>query len=118
MAPLRQYEASSYTTILVSIDKQLAAVIGIADVVKPDSAPAIAMLQSWGISTWMITGDNASTASAVARQVGIPQECVMAHVLPASKSRKVKELQAAGLSVAMVGDGINDAPALAQVTCL
>ncbi len=72
-------------------------------------------MQSMGISTWMLTGDNAATAAAVADQVGIAPECVMAQVLPASKARKVKELQAAGITVAMVGDGINDAPALAQV---
>jgi hypothetical protein len=73
--------------------------------------------QMMGIETWMITGDNASTANAVARAVGIPPDRVIAQVLPASKSRKVRQLQDEGKVVAMVGDGINDAPALAQVTC-
>lgn len=111
---LREFEGHSYTTVMVAINQSLVAVVGIADVVKPDSAPAIAKLQSMGISTWMITGDNHATANAVAQEVGIPSECVMSQVLPASKSRKVKELQAMGVTVAMVGDGINDAPALAQ----
>jgi P-type Cu+ transporter len=111
---VRDFEGHSYTTVMVSINRTLVGVVGIADVVKPDSASAIAKLQSMGITTWMITGDNHATAAAVACEVGIAPECVMSEVLPASKSRKVKELQAMGVMVAMVGDGINDAPALAQ----
>ena len=72
-------------------------------------------LLTMGIESWMITGDGAGAAASVAAQVGIPPSRVMAQVLPAGKGRKVQELQRTGRVVAMVGDGINDAPALAQV---
>ncbi len=86
--------------------------VAVADVVKPTSADAIARLREMGVRTLMLTGDNAKTARAVAAQVGVDE--AVAGVLPAQKERKVRELQGQGLKVAMVGDGINDAPALAR----
>ncbi|RIK40845.1 MAG: hypothetical protein DCC58_13325, partial [Chloroflexi bacterium] len=88
--------------------------LAISDTIKPDSAAAIEKLQALGLEVWMLTGDNAATAHAVAGQVGIPAERVLAEVLPGDKAAAVRSLQARGLAVAMVGDGINDAPALAQ----
>jgi Cu+-exporting ATPase len=104
--------AEGKTTVLVAVDGKLAGVIGIADTVKPEATAAIARLRAMGLDIWMITGDNRRTAEAVARQVGIQH--VLAEVLPDRKAAEVKSLQAAGKRVAMVGDGINDAPALAQ----
>jgi Cu+-exporting ATPase len=102
------------TAMFVAIDGNAAAVIAVADTVRPESAQAVAQLEAMGLETWMLTGDNKLTATAVANSVGIAPERVFANVLPGDKAAKVKELQARGLAVAMVGDGINDAPALAQ----
>jgi P-type Cu+ transporter len=107
-----QYAAEGKTPILAAVDRQPAGVLAVADTIKPDSAPAIAALHQMGLSTVMITGDNARTAAAIAGQVGIPK--VLAEVLPEHKAGEVQRLQAAGARVGMVGDGINDAPALAQ----
>jgi len=116
VAPLesvaQQAASRGETPMYVAIDGQLAAVISVADTVKPDSAEAIAQLEALGLEVWMITGDNAATAHAVAAQVGIKH--VMADVLPADKAAAVAELQEQGHVVAMAGDGINDAGALAQ----
>jgi Cu+-exporting ATPase len=96
------------------VDGAAAGVITIGDPVKAEAAAAVGELASIGVEAWLVTGDQRATAEAVAGQVGIPLERVMAEVLPGDKAAKVAELQAAGRTVAMVGDGINDAPALAQ----
>ncbi|WP_396928202.1 heavy metal translocating P-type ATPase [Mycolicibacterium sp.] len=104
--------ASGKTPILAAVDGRPAAVLAVADTVKSDSVAAIAALDAMGLQVVMITGDNARTAAAIARQVGVRE--VLAEVLPEHKADEVRRLQADGRRVGMVGDGINDAPALAQ----
>ncbi|CAN5736780.1 heavy metal translocating P-type ATPase [soil metagenome] len=116
--PLRagaaEMASAGQTPMYVAIDGLLAGIIGVADTVKPESASAIAQMRSLGLDVWMLTGDNRVTAESVAAQVGIPADHVVAEVLPGAKSDAVRSLQERGQIVAMVGDGINDAPALAQ----
>jgi Cu+-exporting ATPase len=98
--------------VTVTVDGAVAGTIEIADTIKPEAADAVRRLRAMGLEVWMITGDRGETAEAIAREAGI--EHVLAEVLPAEKVEQVKKLQAAGKRVAMAGDGINDAPALAQ----
>lgn len=102
------------TAILIAKNGLAAGVIGVADTLRPTSAASIAELRSLGLRTLMITGDNQETAIAIGRQIGITETDIRAQVLPHEKAQAVIQLQKEGYSVAMVGDGINDAPALAQ----
>jgi Cu+-exporting ATPase len=101
------------TTVLVAIDSRAVASIAISDPVRPEARAAVAELDAAGIAVWLVTGDGPATATAVARQVGIREDRVRAGVPPAGKAEAIAAIQAAGRVVAMVGDGINDAPALA-----
>jgi Cu+-exporting ATPase len=111
---LQRLEEQGKTAMLVAIDGKAVSVIAVADTVKVGSAEAIKQLHDQGLTVWMITGDNRRTAQAIAAQVGIPAEHVLAEVLPEQKADQVQHLQEQGLVVAFAGDGINDAPALVQ----
>ena len=109
-----QLAAEGKTPLFFAKNSELVGTIAVADEVKETSAEAIAALRSLGVDVRMLTGDNRVTAVAIARRVGLSSEQVIADVLPADKERHVRELQDAGSKVAMVGDGINDSPALAR----
>ena len=106
------WEAKGNTVVLIAVDGELEGIMGIADAIKPSSPAAVRALRNLDLEVVMLTGDNQKTAEAIAREVGIVR--VEAEVLPNQKAVKVRELQQEGKIVAMVGDGINDAPALAQ----
>jgi Cu2+-exporting ATPase len=111
-AAVADFRATGETVMFLAIDARLAGFVGVADPIKPTTRQAIIDLKEAGVHIVMVTGDNAATAAAVARQVGI--EDVKAEVPPEDKYRQVQDLQRAGRIVAMAGDGVNDAPALAQ----
>jgi Cu2+-exporting ATPase len=100
------------TVVVVAVDGRAAAVLGISDAPRPTAKAAVDALQQQGVDVVMLTGDNRATAERIAAELGIRE--VIAEVLPADKASKIAELQRAGKKVAMVGDGVNDAPALAQ----
>ncbi len=100
------------TPIILATKKEIIAVIMVTDIIKPESLEAVKNLHKLGIKTLMLTGDDKNTANAIAKEVGIDK--LIAEVLPEDKLKKIKELQAGGVVVAMAGDGVNDAPALAQ----
>jgi Cu+-exporting ATPase len=107
-------EAAGRTVFAVAENGVPLGLLAVADTLKPGAREAVATLERAGLEVWMITGDNARTAQAIATQAGIAPQRVLAQVLPGEKSARIAALQAAGMRVAMVGDGINDAPALAR----
>ena len=109
-----RFAAEGKTPLFFAKNGELAGIVAVADEVKETSAEAVTALRSLGVDVRMLTGDNRVTAEAIARRVGLTSEQVIADVLPADKERHVHELQDAGSKVAMVGDGINDSPALAR----
>ncbi|MEM7065187.1 MAG: heavy metal translocating P-type ATPase [Cyanobacteria bacterium P01_B01_bin.77] len=106
------WQAAAKTTVWIAVDGEVEGLLGIADALKPSSVSAVQSLQRMGLEVVMLTGDNPQTAAAIAQEAGIRR--YIADVRPDQKAAHVKQLQAAGKRVAMVGDGINDAPALAQ----
>ena len=110
MADVEKLEGEGKTAMLMAVDGKMAAVIGVADTIKENAKEAITQLKKMGLEVWMLTGDNRRTAEAIARQMGL--ENVMAEVLPEDKANQVEKLRRQGKVVGMVGDGINDAPAL------
>jgi Cu2+-exporting ATPase len=109
---LEELTAQGKTVVFVTIDGKLTGAIALADIIRQESKEAIARLKDMGIRCMMITGDNRQVAKWVAEEVGMEE--YFAEVLPDKKAEKVKEVQSRGLIVAMTGDGVNDAPALAQ----
>lgn len=111
---MQELQGEGKTVILLVIDGILEAMIALADTVKLEAASVVRKLSSMRIKVWMITGDNSRAAMHIAHQVGISREHILSEVLPSEKSHKVQSLQQQGEKVAFVGDGVNDAPALAQ----
>ncbi|SET03339.1 Cu+-exporting ATPase [Oceanobacillus limi] len=108
---LKNYESNGKTAMLIAVNDEFSGIVAVADTIKETAVEAIDQLKALGLEVIMLTGDNERTAQAIAKQVGIDH--VIAQVLPEEKANKVKEIQLQGKNVAMVGDGINDAPALA-----
>jgi Cu+-exporting ATPase len=113
-ARIAELESQGRTVMLLGVDGELAGLVAVADTIKSHSAAALKRLREMGVEVYMLTGDNARTAEAVAAEAGIDEAHVLAEVLPEHKAEEVARLQAEGLTVAMVGDGINDTPALAR----
>lgn len=112
---MQRLERQGKTAIVAAVNGTVALVLGIADELKPDAAASITYLKEhMGVDVWMVTGDNRRTARAIARQLQLPSDRVIAEALPVAKVEKVQELQSLGHVVAMVGDGVNDSPALVQ----
>lgn len=109
---MRKLEEAGKTAMILATDKEIIGIVAVADTIKETSLQAVQALEKMGIAVYMITGDNERTAQAIGKQAGITN--ILAEVLPEDKSNEIKKLQERGLVVAMVGDGINDAPALAQ----
>jgi len=106
-------EKEGKTAVYIAVNKKIAGIIAVADTIKNDSAKAVSELKKMGIEIYMMTGDNKRTAEAIGKAAGIPGSNIISQVLPENKADEIKKLQNRGLTVAMAGDGINDAPALA-----
>jgi Cu+-exporting ATPase len=109
-----ELERAGRTPVLVAVDGVAAGLLGMADTLKPGARESVARLRGAGLEVWMITGDRPAVARAIGAEAGIDADRILAEVRPEEKAARVAALQAAGARVAMVGDGINDAPALAQ----
>jgi len=109
---IAKFEEEGKTAMILAVDKKALGIIATADVLRKDSSKAVRKLQKMGVEVIMLTGDNEQTAKAIAKKVGIKK--VLANILPEEKSKALKKLQKEGKIVGMVGDGINDAPALTQ----
>ena len=107
-------ENQGKTVVCVALEKDIVGVIAVADTLKPDAYSALSALKKTGVEVWMITGDNSTTAAAIAEELDIDLDNVLAGVMPVDKVSKIEALQATGKFVAMVGDGVNDSPALAR----
>eukprot|EP00244_Chara_vulgaris_P009851 TRINITY_DN4316_c0_g1_i1.p1 TRINITY_DN4316_c0_g1~~TRINITY_DN4316_c0_g1_i1.p1 ORF type:complete len:417 (-),score=80.75 TRINITY_DN4316_c0_g1_i1:99-1202(-) len=110
---LQDQEESARTVVLVSVGRALVGAMSIADPIKPEASRVVRVLKDMKIRSTMLTGDNWGTAIAIAREVGIADSDIMAEGLPAAKAEKIRQIQGTGMKVAMVGDGVNDSPALA-----